>query len=195
MGDMADYAIDQVVDEEIYRANIWDAGVGSKEWLDHEEEYGHQPQPPIKELDMGVYDMRSLDLQIATIQYQMDSFMLHQYQQADRRRHAAPMDVPAALQKRCAKYATSWGMRAGMAKQIRIYNRPLSEKQSKWMETNYKGGTAAFVSDIMDDVVGPELMYNIVRFSRWVAYVGAGADPVKSWAQATKQTTEEFPDD
>lgn len=46
------------------------------------------------------------------------------------------------------KYITKWSMMVGMVSKLVNDEEPLTPKQSKWMDTNYVGGTVKLVKDV-----------------------------------------------
>lgn len=187
MGDMADFALEHTIEEEMYRADAYMAPIGSNMWIEFQEEYGFDPQPPIPELDLGLFTREELDQRIAADTSALDQYYLQ--------KHHAPV-VPAgywqkkydpvALQAKCKKHSVAWSMRAGMAKAVRQFG-TLSIKQHKWMETNYKGGSDKFIKDMTDPLIMDQLAFLIYRFNFWVQDVANGQNATVAWKEAEKK--------
>jgi len=172
MADMADFALEQVCDEEVYRAEAWYAGPFSKEAIEFEETYGYQPKNPIRELDVDVFDPDS-DFKFTSLEFD------NLFNNTDTTRSFGALKIKN-FREQCKKYEFRWKLIHGMTKTVWYYNKNLSDKQFKWMETNYKGGTSQFLMDLKDEVKGELLMYNITKFYTFIKEFGNGS----SWTVA-----------
>lgn len=190
MADMADFALEQVCDEEIYRAEAWHAPWNSEIAIEFETEYGYQPQPPLPELDVDVFDPDA-SLKYATMEFEVLSSTK---ERTKRNSHSANHQF-VELQRKCEKYTKKWQMIYSMAKSVRVYKRTLSQKQLAWMETNYTGGSKKFVTDLNCPYIGAELMWNIAKFSKFVKKFGSGLSFRQAIEQSTQEANDEFPEE
>jgi hypothetical protein len=184
MGDMADFALDEVTTEEIFRMEAYYAPMCSEKWWQYVEEYETDPQEPIEELDLGVMDLESMSVDIKLTAASFKGNLLPpnrpQHNRFPKRRLASQKD---RLVAHCKKYAKTWEMRIGMAKQVYI-NGHLSANQRTWMDTNYKGGTKQFINDLSNPEIRDQLLSHLIRFGTWVVLVAKGTDV----ALASKQS-------
>jgi len=180
MGDMANFALEEVATEEIFRAAAYDSPFGA-EWWQYVEEYGEEPQEPIPELDLGMYDARSLTADIKTTQLEFLHATHHPESILKKISHAH------AFAAHCRKYRKTWEMRIGMAKTV-YAGKALTEKQKAWMQTNYTGGTKKFIADLNDPLIRDELMFHLIRFGTWVQLVADGINMKQASRQSLQYT-------
>jgi hypothetical protein len=130
MGEFADYALDEVFEQEQYRA--WDMP-------------DNEPIDPHFKWDC--HDLPSLEAYTRELSGMLDGAggLFEKYQRfgsvVDRRIDKAKLKATAK------KYLQAWSMRLGMAQQLAA-GKALSTKQVAWMETNWKGGTVKFEMEV-----------------------------------------------
>ena len=185
MGEMADFALDQTIEEEMYRADAYHAPIGSELWVEFQEAYGCDPQQPIPELDYNCFTIDDLERCIAR-----DLLIL---ERSIHRSNGTALEINSqhngaliTLRSKCKKYAVAWSMRAGMVRTFRETG-TLSIKQRNWMQTNYRGGTDKFIEDMSNPKIRDQLAFHVFRFNNWVQAVATGINPMHAWEPANKK--------
>lgn len=142
MGDMADFALEQVYEEEAFRAAAYyREGAAYQDYL---EEYGEEPDIPCPQLDLGCFDRDGLDIELAYLPFLFTTDTTHQA--------VVTRSVPQrGFQNPPSKHLKKAQMLVGMAETIILKDRPLSEKQAHWLETNWKGGSVKFIEDCQSE--------------------------------------------
>lgn len=180
MGDMANFALEQVATEEIFRAAAYNSPFGD-EWWQYIEEYGEEPQEPIPELDLGLYDAKSLDADLKSTQLEFLHATHHPKNLLEKISHSH------AFAAHCRKYKKTWEMRIGIAKLV-YTGKTISIKQRAWMQTNYIGGTKKFIADLNDPLIRDKLMFHLIRFGTWIQLVADGTSLTLAARQSLQYT-------
>lgn len=152
MGEMADMALEHVLDEEFSRIDYVMGDMSQQEAYDrgYIDELGYE-QEGISQAWKNAPNPWELDQELVKAEAEFGSNLSKLLPR--------PPDYKKALIKTCKKHKLKHQMMKGMAAQVYLRGN-LTEKQQKWIETNYNGGAEKFLLDMKEEE-------NYIKVSNW----------------------------